>query len=69
MTEMSKSSRPWDGQTSLIDGALVKKLCGDLPAPIYYLAGPSAMLDALRETLIGTSINDDDIRSDEFYGY
>jgi ferredoxin-NADP reductase len=69
MTQMSKSSRPWEGGTHLIDEELVKKVGADLSAPIYYLAGPPAMVEAMRQTLNRANINDDDIRSEEFYGY
>ena len=69
MTEMSKSSRAWEGETRLIDEALVKSAGGDLSAPIYYLAGPPAMVEAMRQTLNRAGIDDDDIRSEEFYGY
>ncbi len=69
MTEMSKSRRPWEGATGLIVEDLVKKVVGDLLSPIYYVAGPPAMVGALRLTLNRASINDDDIRSEEFYGY
>jgi ferredoxin-NADP reductase len=69
MTEMSKSSRPWEGETGLINEDLVKRVGADLSAPIYYLAGPPAMVEAVRQTLNHAGINDDDIRSEEFYGY
>jgi ferredoxin-NADP reductase len=35
MTEMSKSSRPWEGEAGLIKEVLVKRVASDLPAPIY----------------------------------
>ena len=69
MTQMSKSSQPWKGETGLINENLVKKVAGDLSAPIYYLAGPPAMVEAVRQTLNPASIDDDDVRSEEFYGY
>ena len=69
MTQMSQSDRPWDGATGLVDEALVKRIGGDLSAPIYYLAGPPAMVEAMRQTLNDAGIGDDDIRSEEFYGY
>jgi ferredoxin-NADP reductase len=69
MTEMSKSSRSWQGETGLINEDLVKRVAGDLSASIYYLAGPPAMVEAIRQTLNQANINDDDIRSEEFYGY
>jgi ferredoxin-NADP reductase len=69
MTEMNKSSRPWEGETRLIDENLVKRVGSDLSAPIYYLAGPPSLVAALREILNRTGIDDDDIRSEEFHGY
>lgn len=69
MTGMTKSSRPWDGETGLIDGNLVKKVVGDVSAPIYYVVGPPGMVEAMRQTLNRAGINDDDIRSEAFYGY
>jgi ferredoxin-NADP reductase len=69
MTLMSGSSQPWDGQTGLIDEPLLKSVASDLPAPIYYVAGPPSLVETMRETLNGAGIDDDDIRSEEFYGY
>jgi ferredoxin-NADP reductase len=37
--------------------------------PIYYIAGPPAMVAALR-TMLGTAgVDEDDIRTEEFAGY
>jgi len=69
MTEMSKSARKWDGETSLVNAALVKRFVRDLAAPIYYVAGPPAMVDAMQDMLRGDGIADGAIRSEEFYGY
>jgi ferredoxin-NADP reductase len=38
-------------------------------APIYYLVGPPRMVEAIRQTLNRMGISDDDLRSEEFYGY
>jgi len=69
MTQMSASSRPWAGQTGLITEQLLKSVVGDLAAPIFYVVGPPGMVEAMRQTLNHAGINDDDIRSEEFYGY
>jgi ferredoxin-NADP reductase len=69
MTEMHKSSLPWKGGTGLIDRDLVISVGKDLAAPIYYIAGPPSMVGDLRQTLAHAGITDDDIRSEEFYGY
>jgi ferredoxin-NADP reductase len=69
MTEMNKSSRHWDGETGLINENLLQRAAADLATPIHYLAGPPAMVEALRQMLSRAGIDDDDIRSEEFYGY
>jgi ferredoxin-NADP reductase len=69
MTEMDKSSRPWAGQTGLINEDLVTRVGSDLPTPICYLAGPPAIIGAARQMLNHAGVDDDDIRSEEFYGY
>jgi len=69
MTQMSKSAAAWQGETRTIDEALVRQIGMDLPAPIYYLAGPPAMVAAIQATLSQAGIDDDDVRVEEFYGY
>ena len=69
MTQMQASHLPWAGQTGLITAELVGSAVGDLSAPIFYVAGPPGMVEAMRQTLNGAGIDDDDIRSEAFYGY
>jgi ferredoxin-NADP reductase len=69
MTDMSKSARKWDGETSLADADLVQRFVGDLAAPIYYVVGPPAMVGAMQETLKQAGIAAGNIRTEEFYGY
>jgi ferredoxin-NADP reductase len=69
MTAMDKSKELWEGETGYIDRAMLAKHIPDLASPIYYLAGPPAMVAAMRELLNGSGIDDDDIRSEEFAGY
>ena len=37
--------------------------------PIYYIAGPPAMVAALRSMLNEAGVDDDDIRTEDFTGY
>ena len=69
MTEMSKSVRKWDGETGFINADLVKRVVDDLAAPIYYVVGPPAMVEAIQETLSRAGVAGDNIRTEEFYGY
>jgi ferredoxin-NADP reductase len=69
MTKMEKSSRAWHGETGYITQAMLLKSIGDLTLPIYYIAGPQAMVHAMREMLNESGVNDDNIRTEEFTGY
>jgi ferredoxin-NADP reductase len=41
----------------------------DAASPIYYIAGPPAMVQGLHEMLKKAGMNDDDICAEEFAGY
>jgi ferredoxin-NADP reductase len=69
MTEMEKSARRWDGERRMIDAQFVRKAVRDLPDPIFYVAGPPAMVEAIRKTLVEAGVDSDDIRSEDFVGY
>lgn len=69
MTEMSKSKKDWKGETALIDKGLLSKHLAVLQGPIYYIAGPPTMVAAMRQTLVGAGVEEDDIRAEEFAGY
>ena len=69
MTEMKKSHQPWNGETGLIDQGMIGRHLKGAASPIYYIAGPPAMVKGLHDMLSKTGINDDDIRAEEFAGY
>ena len=41
----------------------------DLAAPIYYVAGPSPIVKAMRGILNGIGTKNEDIRTEKFAGY
>lgn len=67
MTPMGRSRLPWTGATGRIDEALVRRVTAELANPVYYVAGPPAMVTALRDELEDAGIAADDIRSEEFW--
>ena len=68
MTAMRQSSQTREGTVGPISEAMLK-LAADAPLqPIYCIAGPPTMSEAMRLTLTVMGVNDDDIRSEEFYG-
>jgi ferredoxin-NADP reductase len=69
MTEMDRSHREWKGETGSINKEMLAKHLPSLQGPIYYLAGPPAMVAAMRRMLIEARADEDDIRTEEFSGY
>ena len=69
MTDMGKSTSTWRGETSLVDGAFLTRVSAALESPIVYVAGPPGLVVALRVALGAAGIDDDDIRSEDFFGY
>jgi ferredoxin-NADP reductase len=69
MAEAEKSSRPWRGETGFIRRELLERHLRDLAAPVYYFAGPPAMAMAMQSMLAELGVSENDMRSEEFYGY
>ena len=59
----------WKGKTGHISSEMLLAHVGILRGPIYYIAGPPAMVAATRRTLAGVRVDEDDIRTEEFAGY
>ena len=56
-------------QEGFVDEATIKRFVGDAPAPVYYLAGPPAMVEAMKKLLHAAGVGDEDVRSERFFGY
>ncbi|RJQ36191.1 FAD-dependent oxidoreductase [Candidatus Parcubacteria bacterium] len=69
MTDMAGAKQPWSGETGYIDTAMVQRHVADPTAPIWYLAGPAAMVGAMRALAAKLGVNEDNIRTEEFSGY
>ena len=59
----------WKGEKRLISRALVSEHAKDLADPVYYFAGPPGMTMAVQGMLTEMGVKEDDMRSEEFYGY
>jgi ferredoxin-NADP reductase len=69
MTQPGKSRLPWTGETGPIGEELIRRAVGDLSAPIYYVVGPPALVEALQATLQFAGVAPERIATEEFYGY
>jgi ferredoxin-NADP reductase len=69
MTGMPQSKREWQGETGLINQGMLSRHLTTLQEPIYYVAGPPAMVAGMRAMLVGANVDEDDIRTEDFAGY
>lgn len=69
MTDAANSSQGWDGETRVIGADLLALAADRMPAPIYYVVGPPAMVESMRGALRRAGVDEDDVRTEEFYGY
>jgi ferredoxin-NADP reductase len=69
MTEMGKSVREWHGETGVINADLIKRAVDEVFAAVYYVVGPPAMVAAMQETLRRMGVAEENIQTEEFYGY
>lgn len=59
----------WKGEKRRISRELLAEHVSDLLAPIYYFAGPLRMTMAVQGMLAEIGVKEDDMRSEDFYGY
>lgn len=76
MTEMEKSTHPWNGQVGMVNHTMLDRHLKPAASPewytaglIYYIAGPPQMVRDLRSVLVNAGVDSDDIRIEEFSGY
>ena len=69
MTQTERSARSWEGETGYINHAMLTKYVGDLQSPIYYVAGMSEMVNAMKTLLKDAGVNKEHIRTEDFSGF
>ena len=69
MTQAGDLRVPWDGRNGRIDAGLISEVATGLPRPVYYVAGPPGLVESVCDLLGEAGVGDDDIRSEDFFGY
>jgi ferredoxin-NADP reductase len=69
LTRTDKNYRGWKGGTGHISSEMLITQVGIVRGPIYYIAGPPAMVAGTRRTLSEAGVDEDDVRTEEFAGY
>jgi ferredoxin-NADP reductase len=63
------AAQNWSGEIGPIGRNLLERHLGDLTSPLYYYAGPPGLAMAMQSMLGALGVREDDMRSEEFYGY
>lgn len=66
---MANPDPTWNGETGFITYEMIKKHIPNISAPIYYVCGSPAMVNAMHEILNELEINEDRICTEDFPGY
>ena len=56
-------------EAGFINKEMLSRHLSNLQGPIYYIAGPPAMVTPMRKMLVASGVDEDDIRTEEFSGY
>lgn len=66
MTQIEKSKQPWRGEKGFIDQAMLKRYIDDETSTIYYIAGLTGMVTAMKKLLAEIGVKEERIRSEDF---
>lgn len=66
---MTDTIEGWAGETGFIDRAMLDRHLDDMYSVVYYIAGPPAMVKAMKQMLDSADVQEEAIRLDEFLGY
>jgi ferredoxin-NADP reductase len=69
MSGLDESRKTWSGETGQLDADKLRRHIASLNGPIYYIAGPPAMVAAMRDMALQAGVDEDDIRTEDFPGY
>jgi ferredoxin-NADP reductase len=69
LTRLNSDNGKWKGEIGHISPEMLHRHVGRLQGPIFYIAGPPAMVAGSRRMLVEAAVDEDDIRTEEFAGY
>ncbi len=69
ITDPTAQPSRWAGERGRIDAAMLSRHLPHIQGPMYYAAGPPAMVAAIRDLLGAMGIGEQAVRSEEFPGY
>ena len=69
MTKPGDSKQSWQGETGYVNKEMIARVVGDLKSPIYYSAGPPALVEAMKTLLLDAGVDGGNIHAEGFSGY
>jgi ferredoxin-NADP reductase len=66
---VTQPDNDWRGQTGRIDGAFIKRCVGDLAQPVFFVSGPTGLVEAIRTTLAEIGVDSSRVKAEAFPGY
>jgi ferredoxin-NADP reductase len=69
LTQAGKSPRPWDGERRYVNAGFLRDHIGDLTTPIFYVAGPPGLVNAITKAVLEAGAESGHVKSEEFEGY
>lgn len=69
MTRADSSAVQWEGPVGYLDAERICEYSAEFEKPLYYLSGPPALVENLRDMLEDAGVDEDVIYSESFTGY
>ena len=69
VTRIAPGEGGWKGTTGPVNAKMLSNYISNLQHPIYYVAGPPAMVAGTYHTLVELAVREEDIRTERFVGY
>lgn len=69
LTGTQATAKQWPGETGRIDAAMLLRHVDIASKPIFYIAGPAAIVTSMEHVLGGMGVDPADIRYEAFFGY
>jgi ferredoxin-NADP reductase len=68
-TDIKNVKPTWKGETGYIDERMLSRYISNILAPLYFIAGPPAMVDAMQAVLKKSDVPEGQVRCETFDGY
>ena len=69
LTDRTRVPAGWNGHVGRIDGAAIVGEIPDYKERLFYVSGPSSLVDGFRQTLTSIGVHTHNIKTDFFPGF